>query len=555
MNVTTEDCKKNLKVFTWLVWKHLGLPQPTDVQIDIMDYLQHGGDRIIIEAFRGVGKSYLTSVYVLWRLLNDPSEKFLIVSASKVRSDEFSIFTKRLLNEMPILAHLRGGLRDSNVAFDVAGSGASHAPSVKAVGISGQLTGSRATEIIADDIEIISNSLTNDMREKLLHRCGEFESVLVPGGKIKYLGTPQTYETIYNKLANRGYKLRVWPAKVPSEDKLENYNGRLAPMVNLMIEEGIKAGTAVDPKRFDDADLLERESNMGRSTFALQFMLDTTLSDADKFPLKLNDLIIMSINPDQGPSNIQWASGKEQEIQELPQVGLSGDRWHKPMFISQDWYDYQGATMAIDPSGRGKDETGYCVVKHLHGRLYVTALGGLKGGYSDRTLQQLANIAKAHKVNKLVIEDNFGDGMYTKLLTPFLVRTHPVTIEEVNNKTQKELRIIETLEPVLSGHRLIMDRGMIEKDCTRATDPRDYQHSFSFQFTRLTRERGSLAHDDLIDVLAIAVKDYQNSMAIDHTSAEEASRYDFILKEMEKSIDFLSGTPFSQSENLSWVDF
>jgi hypothetical protein len=552
MNVTTEDCKANLKVFTWLVWKHLGLPQPTDVQIDIMDYLQNGGDRLIIEAFRGVGKSYLTSVYVLWRLLNDPTEKFLIVSASKIRSDEFSIFTKRLLSEMPILSSLRGGLRDSNVAFDVAGSGASHAPSVKAVGISGQLTGSRATEIIADDIEIISNSMTNDLREKLIHRCGEFESVLVPGGKIKYLGTPQSYETIYNKLATRGYKLRVWPARVPSEDLVENYNGCLAPMVVDMIEKGVAEGTAVDPKRFDDEDLLEREANMGRSTFTLQFMLDTTLSDSDKFPLKLADLMIMSVNPEQGPSNIQWASGKDQEIPELPLLGMSGDRWHKPMFISTEWYDYQGTTMAIDPSGRGNDETGYCVVKHLHGRLYVTALGGLRGGYDDKTLKQLAMLAKEHKVNKVVLEDNFGNGMYTKLITPHLSRIHPCTIEEVTNRTQKELRIIETLEPVLSGHRLIIDKAIIEQDVKRAQDPRDYNHSFAYQFTRLTRDRNSLQHDDLIDVLAIAVKDYQDSMAIDFRGAEEEAKLDWTIKEMEKSMAFLKGEKYDDN-NLSWI--
>ena len=248
INITVQDCKDDLKIFTWVMWKHLDLPRPTDVQIDIMDYLQHGGDRIIIEAFRGVGKSYLTSVYVLWRLFNNPEEKFLIVSASKIRADEFSIFTKRLINEVDMLSPLRGGYRDSNIAFDVAGSGASHAPSVKSVGITGQLTGSRASEVIADDIEVISNSLTNDMRAKLLHRCGEFESVLLPGGKIKYLGTPQNYETIYNKLAERDYKLRIWTARMPSEDKIIDYNGCLAHMIT---DGNFEEGKPIDPIRFD----------------------------------------------------------------------------------------------------------------------------------------------------------------------------------------------------------------------------------------------------------------------------------------------------------------
>ena len=40
------------------------------------------------------------------------------------------------------------------------------APSVKSVGITGQLTGSRADLMILDDIEVPGNSLTELMREK-----------------------------------------------------------------------------------------------------------------------------------------------------------------------------------------------------------------------------------------------------------------------------------------------------------------------------------------------------------------------------------------------------
>ncbi|BCV06514.1 MAG: hypothetical protein CM15mV135_290 [uncultured marine virus] len=36
---------------------------------------------------------------------------------------------------------------------------------------------------------------------------------------------------------------------------------------------------------------------MGRSNFMLQFMLDTSLSDAEKFPFKMADLIVTSVNP------------------------------------------------------------------------------------------------------------------------------------------------------------------------------------------------------------------------------------------------------------------
>ena len=548
MNVSVQDCKDNLKLFTWVIWKHLELPRPTDVQIDIMDYLQHGGDRIIIEAFRGVGKSYLTSVYVLWRLFNNPEEKFLIVSASKIRADEFSIFTKRLINEVEMLTPLRGGFRDSNVAFDVAGSGASHAPSVKSVGITGQLTGSRASEVIADDIEVISNSLTNDMRAKLLHRCGEFESVLLPNGKIKYLGTPQNYETIYNKLAERDYKLRVWTARMPAVEKIIDYKGCLAPMI---VESEKDEGEPIDPMRFDEEDLRDRESNMGRSTFKLQFMLDTSLSDEDRFPLKTEDLIIMSLDGDKAPTSVQWGANNSTCIEELPTVGMGNDAWYSPINTSSEWIDFEGSVLAIDPSGRGADKTGYAVVKTLHGKLYVTALGGIRGGYSDGALQKLANIAKQHKVNAVYLEANFGNGMFTKLFTPFLVRTHPCTIQETTVKGQKELRIINTLEPVVSGHRLVFSRKVIEDDVQVARDPLEYFHSFSYQFTRMNRSKRALKHDDLIDALSLAIQYWQDILATDEKEAEDKQKYDWIIDEMEKSTEWMSGR--RTSKPLNWI--
>ena len=81
--------------YLFLCWKHLNLPDPTPVQYDIADYLQNCPKRAVIEAFRGVGKSYITSAYVTWRLLKDPETKVLVVSASKIRADDFSTFTQR----------------------------------------------------------------------------------------------------------------------------------------------------------------------------------------------------------------------------------------------------------------------------------------------------------------------------------------------------------------------------------------------------------------------------------------------------------------------------
>ena len=312
-------------MFAYLVWQQLNLPEPTPVQYDICQYLQHGPKRSIIQAFRGVGKSFLTSAYVLWVLLNDPQKKILVVSASKERADAFSTFVKRLINEMPLLAHLKPkeGQRDSVISFDVGPAIADHSPSVKSVGITGQLTGSRADIIVADDIETPGNSATQMMRDKLSELVKEFDSVLKPldSSRIIYLGTPQLEMSLYNALAERGYETRIWPALYPEIQKVPSYQGKLAPKVTQALEKdsGL-AGQPTDPRRFSEEDLLERKASYGRAGFALQFMLDTSLSDADRYPLKVQDLIVMNLNPTMAHTKVVWAAAPELCINDLPNV-------------------------------------------------------------------------------------------------------------------------------------------------------------------------------------------------------------------------------------------
>lgn len=521
---------EDFRYFLFMVWKHLDLPDPTEVQYDIASYLQHGPRRLIIEAFRGVGKSWVTSAYVCWRLLRNPQINIMVVSASKERADQFSTFTLRLISEMEILQHLypRSDQRQSKIAFDVAPAGADHAPSVKSVGIFGQLTGGRADEIIADDVEVPNNSETQSMRDKLSERVKEFDAVLKPGGKIKYLGTPQTEESLYNDLPSRGYEVRIWPARAPDRATiLASYGDKLAPSIMAKIESGIlRAGDSVDPLRFDDADLAEREASYGRSGFSLQFMLDTRLSDADKYPLKLNDLVVTSLNQDTAPERIIWSADPQFVLKDVNCVGLNGDRYHRPAQMLGDWVEYEGSVIAIDPAGRGKDETTYSVVKMLNGNLFVTESGGMQGGYDDDVLTELANVAKRNKCNYGIIESNFGDGMFTKLFTPFLAKVKwPMSVEEVRHTRQKELRIIDTLEPVMNQHKLIICDSVISKDqaSTKQYPPdQALKRQLMYQMSRLTKDRGSLAHDDRIDALAMAVAYWVDQMGQDEEKKMEA---------------------------------
>ena len=541
--MTQHPIQQDFRKFVYHIWKELNLPDPTPVQYDISHYLQHAERRSVIEAFRGVGKSWLTSAFVCWSLLNNPQLKILVVSASKERADAFSSFVKRLINDVEILNHLAAteSQRDSMVAFDVAPSLPDHSPSVKSVGITGQITGSRADILIADDVEVPNNSATQMMRDKLAESVKEFDAILKPGGRIIYLGTPQTEMSLYNQLPERGYDVRIWTARYPELEKVVKYQGRLAPMITRAIEEDVTlVGEPVDPKRFDAKDLMERAASYGRSGFALQFMLDTSLSDANKYPLKVSDLVVMNLNPTMGHLKVAWASSPELVINDLPNVALTGDKYYRPMWHTEDMADYTGCVMAIDPSGRGSDETGYAVIKALGGMLYLVDAGGILGGYSDQTLEGLAEIAKKHQVKMVIVEANFGDGMYTQLLKPVLGRIYPCTVEEVKHSTNKEARMIDTLEPVMSTHRLVVDERLIKRDYESS---KELRYSLFYQMTRVTRERGAITHDDRLDALSMAVAYWSESMARDTGKAAQAIKDKALERELKKFTQGILGKP------------
>ena len=188
--------------------------------------------------------------------------------------------------------------------------------------------------------------------------------------------------------------------------------------------------------------------------------------------------------------------------------------------------------MSIDPSGRGEDKTAYAVLKMLHGVLYLVAQGSLEGGYSDDTMAVLSKIAKKHNVNYVVIESNFGDGMATQLLKPIMAKIHPCEIEEVRHNIQKEKRIIDTLEPLMNSHRLVIDDLLINEDFKNEPD-----HQLFRQMTRLTRDRGSLRHDDAIDALAICANYWIERLDRDQQLSYNQHKEELLDKELEKFME------------------
>lgn len=518
---------KDLRNMVHLCLHHMLHVDPTPLQYEIVQEIQNGPQYQIICGFRGLSKSWLTAFYVVWLLYWYPKENILVLSAGKDRAAQFTHMVLGLLREIPELQWLypTKDQRQSGLTFDVAPAGITQSPSVKAAGIFTAITGFRAGIAVGDDIEIPENSDTVGKRMKLVSKMEEVGNAIlkpdqkdplpytIPRPRVVLLGTPQSEESVYTTLEKEnGYEFTIWPIQVPDLEDQEFFGERLAPSIRRRIrKEGQKCvGQPVDPWRFPMEVIENRRARSSRLFWKLQFALSTRLTDAERYPLRTKDLIVMDLDPFVAPQRLVWSGHPEHTIEDLPVYGLKGDSWQRPQMVAEDkWLEYTNGVLVIDPSGRGKDETSYCVLKVLNGNIYLLEQGGYLEGYEDSTLEELAKTAALYRVNTVLYENNFGDGMFGRLITPFLRKHHPCEVQEVRAHIQKEKRIIDALEGPLRLHRLVVNRTCIEADADagrNAISDEPHTYRLFYQLTHIRQERDCIPHDDRLDALATGVK-------------------------------------------------
>lgn len=530
---------------------------PTLRQLEVADWLETGPDRSITTAYRGLGKSFESGGYALWRLRHDPfTEKVLIPAATAEKAEEVATFMARCIRDVDILRCLepRPDGRSSVKAFDVGPAVIDQSPSCRTVGIlSPSLTGKRCTLALPDDIETLNNSITPLKQERLAQAVTELEAIIKPDDpgfdatapldftqaglrqvfprQIRYLGTPHLESSLYLRLVReRNYAIRFWPARFPNPAKAEEwdcYEGSLSPAIAAAVEKNpALAGEPTDPERFGHEELLKREMRMTRASVQLQYQLNCRLSTLDRYPIRLGDLIVMDLDGKALPDVVVWSSDPAQRIQDLICVGLGADRfYHRPAAV-KGWVPQEETwrcVLAVDPSGRGRDELAWAVLAELNGNVFLLECGGTTRGYEPAVLQSLAERAKRWKANYCVAESNMGDGMFTALLQPVMARVHPLSIEEVRVSQQKERRIVDTLAPLVQQHRLVVNRELIRRDYAEADqDPETgHQRSLMYQLSRITIERGALMFDDRIDVVALGAKFFTDAAAQDQQKASK----------------------------------
>jgi hypothetical protein len=193
------------------------------------------------------------------------------------------------------------------------------------------------------------------------------------------------------------------------------------------------------------------------------------------------------------------------------------------MQLQGEWNPYTETICSVDPSGRGTDETAAAYISQRNGFLYLHEMRAYKDGYSDNTLLDILRGCKKFGVTKLLIETNFGDGIVGELFRKHLQQTkQTIDIEEVRANVRKEDRIIDSLEPVLNQHRLVVNRSVIDWDYNSNKDAAPEErllYMLFYQMSRMCREKGAVKHDDRLDCLAQGVKYYTDALAISANQA------------------------------------
>lgn len=526
---------------------------PTWVQADIANFMDTGPQYLMCCAQRGEAKTTTAGLFGLWSLVRDPKEIIMVVGPTKDRSKSITTEMFKILHTWDLLDYLRPNVNkgDQNGAgaFDVhyVLKGINKMPSVFANPVFGTMTGARAGITIADDIETIENAMTSTAREKIQHKINELVAVN-SNGRIIFLGTPQTKNSVYESFPARGVEIRVWPGRYPGPAQLVDYAGRLAPSIQAKLEanpnlctggglDGSR-GQPVDPDMFGE-EALQKKELQGAEFFELQYMLNVKLADESKQQLKLRDLMVIEAG-DKVPESLDWGPAPDKKIITPRGFPLFGVEMFRPANTSGSYVEVSNKVMTVDPASEGGDEVAFACGGVVGPFIHILDWGGLKGGMSEENMTKLIEIAVENKCDHIILERNLGGGIATKLLASHYAKMvsnkavkDNISVSDQNSSGQKEKRIIDCIGPILARHRMVMHMRALERDTSTlqaySSDKRVVHSGFA-QMDSITKDRGSLAKDDRIDALEQLCRKLSSALLQEEGAEEERQRQE-VFKE------------------------
>jgi len=308
---------------------------------DILDHMLNNKFNLTLVS-RGHGKSLMVSIMVLWKLVNFPNSRIIIVSDTDRKATMFVKKLKTILETSSVIREFYGDLvskinwTDHSFTLNTRTEIFTE-PSVLAVGAgSGQITGMHASSIFIDDAVSFTSSRSELQRDRDQdwYRTSLIP-VLLSEGSISVVGTRYHPHDLYNMIINDlKYNTLIMPAINEDGSALCEW---LFPLKNRLNEDGevIKKG------------LETIREELGSVIWSMQFLNDVSL---------VNESHIIQYDYIQYYDSIEWKdnqlyiNNKGSSIK-IKKIILSVD----PAISEKDTADYTG----IIVGGKGIDDNIY----------------------------------------------------------------------------------------------------------------------------------------------------------------------------------------------------
>lgn len=209
--------ESDLLVFIKLLAPHLLMGQ---CHVDLINWWQSSARKrsCIVLLPRGHLKSKLVAYKTAWELTRDPTSTILYVSATAALAEKQLGLIKRVLTSRtymkywPEMVNPEEAKREKWTATEIGVDHPQRAkegirdPSIKACGLTTNITGFHATNVKLDDVVVPNNAYTEDGRTKVANLISQISSIKEPESITDCVGTRYHGKDQYDTFLKQCYK-------------------------------------------------------------------------------------------------------------------------------------------------------------------------------------------------------------------------------------------------------------------------------------------------------------------------------------------------------------